>query len=234
MIEIYDEKENLNTNPSVAETNKVTAEDMNQLRTAVIEGVYQGTCTDEELAQAIAESDLSNAVLKDKDDKIINPKIPRYEKKFFDLILESDLNEINITDLKLKPNVQLEIIIDGHINAPSGEYTNIILLPNEINNFSVSRTIGSENRNGQITSILNNNTNSLYLGRSTINSNFFINSELSWMDDYIKNNALYSSSSIAGSLGGLIEFKSDLIKSLKLKSSIGNFTKGTRILILEK
>ena len=196
--------------------------------------VSLGTCTDKELEQAIAESDLSNTVLKDKDDKIINPKIPRYEKKFFDLILESDLNEINITDLKLKPNVQLEIIIDGHINAPSGEYTNIILLPNEINNFSVSRTIGSENRNGQVTSILNNNTNSLYLGRSTINSNFFINCDISWQGSYIKNNALYSSSSIAGSLGGLIEFKSDLIKSLKLKSSIGNFTKGTRILILEK
>ena len=57
MIEIYDEKENLNTNPSVAETNKVTADDMNQLREAVIQGVYQGTCTDEELEQVIAESD---------------------------------------------------------------------------------------------------------------------------------------------------------------------------------
>lgn len=57
MIEIYDEKENLNTNPSVAETNKVTADDMNQLREAVIQGVYQGTCTDEELEQAISESD---------------------------------------------------------------------------------------------------------------------------------------------------------------------------------
>ena len=57
MIEIYDEKENLNTNPSVAETNKVTADDMNQLREAVIQGVYQGTCTDEELEQAIAKSD---------------------------------------------------------------------------------------------------------------------------------------------------------------------------------
>ena len=57
MIEIYEEKENLNTNPSVADTNKVTAEDMNQLREAVIQGVYQGTCTDEELEQAIAKSD---------------------------------------------------------------------------------------------------------------------------------------------------------------------------------
>lgn len=57
MIEIYDEKENINTNPSIARNNKVTDEDMNQLREAVIQGVYQGTCTDEELAQAIADSD---------------------------------------------------------------------------------------------------------------------------------------------------------------------------------
>lgn len=57
MIEIYDEKENINTNPSIARNNKVTADDMNQLREAVIQGVYQGTCTDEELEQAIAESD---------------------------------------------------------------------------------------------------------------------------------------------------------------------------------
>ena len=57
MIEIYDEKENINTNPSIARNNKVTDEDMNQLREAVIQGVYQGTCTDEELEQAIAESD---------------------------------------------------------------------------------------------------------------------------------------------------------------------------------
>lgn len=57
MIEIYDEKENINTNPSIARNNKITDEDMNQLREAVIQGVYQGTCTDEELEQAIAESD---------------------------------------------------------------------------------------------------------------------------------------------------------------------------------
>ena len=57
MIEIYDEKENLNTNPSVPDKNKVKDTDMNQLRNAVIKGVYRGTCTDEELEQAIAESD---------------------------------------------------------------------------------------------------------------------------------------------------------------------------------
>lgn len=57
MIEIYNEKENFQTDPNIPEVNKVTDDDMNQLREAVIQGVYQGTCTDEELETAIAESD---------------------------------------------------------------------------------------------------------------------------------------------------------------------------------
>lgn len=57
MIEIYDEKSNMDTHPEIPVTSKVTDSDMNQLREAVIQGVYQGTCTDEELAQAIAKSD---------------------------------------------------------------------------------------------------------------------------------------------------------------------------------
>jgi hypothetical protein len=56
LIEIYDEKENLNTDPSIPEQNKVTADDMNKIRIAIIQGVYQSICTDEELAQAIASS----------------------------------------------------------------------------------------------------------------------------------------------------------------------------------
>lgn len=42
---------------------------------------YIGTCTDEELKQAIAESDNTNETLNDKDDSILDPKIPRYEKR---------------------------------------------------------------------------------------------------------------------------------------------------------
>lgn len=57
MIEIYEEKSNINTDPTIPEVNKITDSNMNQLRNAVIQGVYQGTCTDEELEQAIAESD---------------------------------------------------------------------------------------------------------------------------------------------------------------------------------
>lgn len=47
----------MDTHPEIPVTSKVTDSDMNQLREAVIQGVYQGTCTDEELEQAIAESD---------------------------------------------------------------------------------------------------------------------------------------------------------------------------------
>ena len=66
MIEIYDEKENLNTNPSVAETNKVTADNMNQLRNAVLNGVYIGT---------------TDNYLKGQAGNQLDPAIPRYEEK---------------------------------------------------------------------------------------------------------------------------------------------------------
>lgn len=175
-----------------------------------------------------------NNVFKDKLGNILNPKIPRYENKIVDLTLDNDTNEITINNLNLKPNVKFEIIIDGHINSQDGEFSNVMLFPNEINNFSVSRAIGIENRTSQLTSIYNASTNSLYLGRSTINANFLINCDLSWQGSYIKNNALYGSSNISGSLSGLIDFSDDVINSLKLKSSVGKFTKDTRILILKK
>ena len=57
MIEIYEEKTNMDTKPELPVTSKVTDNDMNQLREAVIQGVYQGTCTDEEIDQALSESE---------------------------------------------------------------------------------------------------------------------------------------------------------------------------------
>ena len=40
MIEIYEKKENVNTNPELPRINKVIDDDMNQLRDAVLNGVY--------------------------------------------------------------------------------------------------------------------------------------------------------------------------------------------------
>ena len=89
MIEIYDEKENLNTNPSVAETNKVTADDMNQLREAVIQGVY---------------NDASNNCLKDQTGTQINPVIPRYESAYAVAYLTSSQSLSNNPSQRLLVN----------------------------------------------------------------------------------------------------------------------------------
>ena len=89
MIEIYDEKENLNTNPSVAETNKVTADDMNQLREAVIQGVY---------------NDASNNWLKNQTGTQINPIIPRYESAYAVAYLTSSQSLINNPSQRLLVN----------------------------------------------------------------------------------------------------------------------------------
>lgn len=89
MIEIYDEKENLNTNPSVAETNKVTADDMNQLREAVIQGVY---------------NDASNNWLKNQTGTQINPIIPRYESAYAVAYLTSSQSLSNNPSQRLLVN----------------------------------------------------------------------------------------------------------------------------------
>ena len=67
MIEIYNEKENFQTDPNIPEVNKVTDDDMNQLREAVIQGVY---------------NDASNNWLKNQTGTQINPVIPRYESAY--------------------------------------------------------------------------------------------------------------------------------------------------------
>lgn len=93
MIEIYNEKENFQTDPNIPEVNKVTDDDMNQLREAVIQGVYQGTCTDEELEQAIEDINKdTNKVLKDKNNKILDFIVPRYEN--FTKDYESGSNDL--------------------------------------------------------------------------------------------------------------------------------------------
>lgn len=64
MIEIYNEKENFQTDPNIPEVNKVIDDDMNQLRNAVLKGTYY---------------DETNNVLKAQNGTELDPKIPRYE-----------------------------------------------------------------------------------------------------------------------------------------------------------
>ena len=65
MIPIYDEKSNMNTNPEIPSTSKATDNDMNQLREAVLKGVY---------------NDATNEKLLNQTGEELNPKIQRYEE----------------------------------------------------------------------------------------------------------------------------------------------------------
>lgn len=56
-IEIYEEKEDLVNEEEIPDRNKVTAKDMNQIRNAILQGAFTSTCTDEELQEAIENSD---------------------------------------------------------------------------------------------------------------------------------------------------------------------------------
>lgn len=57
----FEDKEQINTYPDIPVNKKCTADDMNEIKRVINENdsicAYQGTCTDEELEQAIAESD---------------------------------------------------------------------------------------------------------------------------------------------------------------------------------
>lgn len=110
MIEIYEEKENLNTNQSVAETNKVTADDMNQLRNAVLKSAYY---------------DETNNILKAQNGTELDPNIPRYEK------LKNNINSLFKYKLFSKAvliggNANVAVNM-GKLNTPAG-YTFIGLL----------------------------------------------------------------------------------------------------------
>ena len=79
MIEIYDEKENFQTDPSIPKVNKVSDDDMNQLRNAVLKGVYY---------------DNINQKLIDQNGQILNPDIPKYDNN-------EGTNYIQIGNLKI-------------------------------------------------------------------------------------------------------------------------------------
>ena len=64
MIPIYDKKSNMNTKPEIPSTSKVIDNDMNQLREAVLKGVYNDATNEKILSQTGEE---------------LNPKIQRYE-----------------------------------------------------------------------------------------------------------------------------------------------------------
>ena len=89
MIEIYEEKSNMNTNPEIPITSKATDSDMNQLRNAVIQGIY---------------NDASNNCLKNQTGTQINPVIPRYESAYAVAYLTSSQSLSNNPSQRLLVN----------------------------------------------------------------------------------------------------------------------------------
>lgn len=222
MIEIYEEKENLNTNPSVAETNKVTAENMNQLREAVIQGIY---------------NDVSNNCLKDKTGTQINPVIPRYEK-LADVTLEGDSSEITIP-LDLDPGVAFKLLIDGSTGPSDSSLTNVGCYPNNNNAFSVARVAGFENNAGNINSVYNVATSNMYLARVIKGNNFIVDVDFSWNGSFLKNISSYATPGINnvfifGNLSSIVTLSDNKLTSLRITITSGQFVAGTRVKIYGK
>lgn len=113
MIEIYEEKSNMNTNPEIPVTSKATDSDMNQLRNAVLKGAYY---------------DSENQTLIDQSGTQINPKIQQYEDFVNDY---SNLFKFQHFSLPVyigaNANVSASV---GQIHTPSG-YTLLGILPLE-------------------------------------------------------------------------------------------------------
>lgn len=175
-----------------------------------------------------------NNVFKNKDDVILNPKIPRYEKTLklvSEIKLESNSDEIIVDNLKVKSGSSFQIIVDGAIDNITSDYENIRCYPNNNSTFLYSRVIGIENRNTVITSIFNSNTQSLYIGRSDNNANFLVTAILSYQGNFIKSNGEYGSSTISGFINSLINFDEELLTSLKIKINSGTFRSGTKVKI---
>lgn len=173
---------------------------------------------------------MANNILKDKDNNILDPKIPRYEK-LVDYTLDASTDEINISTLKIKAGDNFQVLIDGGLDNTTEDYENVRCYPNSKSTFTVARVIGVENRNNVVSGILNGNTDGFYIGRSDKNANFLAITQISWQGSYLKGNCTYGSSSIAGFLNSLVDFSDEMLTTLKIKTNSGTFRAGTKIKI---
>lgn len=152
-----------------------------------------------------------------------------------DFTVESDTNEITINDLNLEIGKNYRLLVNGHSSGGSG-LTNITLLPNGINSYSVSRIAGMENNNGSINSVFNTNTQALYIGRVYIGNNYSLDSLLLLNENYAKNISQYvtpgtDGSYCFGNLGGIVNIENVPVTSLKIKIASGQIKTGTNIKI---
>lgn len=179
-----------------------------------------------------------NNVLKDKLGKILNPKIPRYEK-LVDYTLESDSNEIMISNLNIKPGETFEMMLDGTTTTANAEVVNVGCYPNEKGAYDISRVAGFENNASNINSVYNVNTPNMYLGRVVRGNQFIINSSFNWNGTYLKNLSSYATPSInnyfiVGNLCAMVSFSDETLTSIRITIASGQFVAGTRIKIYGK
>ena len=180
------------------------------------------------------------------------PELPRINK-----VIDADINELkdvantnanNVGNLENLNTTDKESLVEA-INSSNHlikdfiveldtDETNIILLPNGITSYSVSRIAGLENNNGSINSLFNTNTQSLYLGRVYLGINYSLDSLLLLNEEFAKNISQYGTpgtdgSCCFGNLSGVVNIENSPITSLIIKINNGQITAGTNIKIYQ-
>lgn len=218
----FQDKENLNTNPQLPEINKVIDSNMNELK-------------DVANTNANNVGNLENLNTTDKESLV--EAINSSNHLIKDFIVELDTDEITIDNLNLEIGKNYRILMNGSSSGGSG-LANIILMPNGITSYSVSRIVGLENNNGSINSLFNANTQGLYLGRVYRGINYSLDSLLLLNERFAKNISQYGAPGTDGSycfgnLSGIVNIENSPITSLVIKINDGQITAGTNIKIYQ-
>lgn len=218
----FEDKQNINEKPELPRINKVIDADMNELK-------------DVANTNANNVGNLENLNTTDKESLV--EAINSSNHLIKDFIVELDTDEITIDNLSLEIGKNYRILMNGASSGESG-LTNIILLPNGITSYSVSRIAGLENNNGSINSLFNTNTQSLYLGRVYHGINYSLDSLLLLNEKFAKNISQYGTPGTDGSycfgnLSGIVNIENSPITSLIIKINNGQITAGTNIKIYQ-
>lgn len=162
----------------------------------------------------------------------------RYEK-LVDYTLESDSNEIMISNLNIKPGETFEMMLDGTTTTANAELVNVGCYPNKKGAYDISRVAGFENNASNINSVYNVNTSNMYLGRVVRGNQFIINSSFNWNGTYLKNLSSYATPGInnyfvVGNLCAMVSFSDETLTSIRITVASGQFVAGTRVKIYGK
>lgn len=218
----FEDKQNINEKPELPRINKVIDDDINQLK-------------DVANTNANNVGNLENLNTTDKESLV--EAINSSNHLIKDFIVELGTDEITIDNLNLEIGKNYRILMNGASSGGSG-LTNIILLPNGITSYSVSRIAGLENNNGSINSVFNANTQALYLGRIYLGNNYSLDNLLLLNETFAKNISQYGTPGTDGSycfgnLSCIVNIANSPITSLVIKIGNGQITAGTNIKIYQ-